>query len=108
LLTGAAAGATATAAAAQAGASAGAAASAPAAWAAAEAKAVQANHHGNIIAVLSRFGPQGVDGIAARCGLTGHQVGKRMIELERLGSVAQTGKTVQSTSGRSQREWRIA
>jgi predicted ArsR family transcriptional regulator len=76
--------------------------------AAAEAKAVQANHHGNIIAVLSRFGPQGVDGIAARCGLTGHQVGKRMVELERLGSVAQTGKVVMSTSGRSQREWRIA
>lgn len=76
--------------------------------AAKSAKSLQHNHHGNILLVLYGCGPLGVDGIAVRCGLTGHQVGKRMIELERLGLVAQTGKTVPSTSGRSQREWRIA
>ena len=76
--------------------------------AAAKAKDLQAGHHGNILGVLHRFGPLGVDGIAARCGLTGHQVGKRMIELERFGAVVQTGKLMLSTSGRSQREWRVA
>lgn len=76
--------------------------------AAAKAKDLQASHHADIIATLAVYGPKGVDGIAAFCGLTGHQVGKRMIELERLGLVSQTGKTVPSTSGRSQREWRAA
>jgi hypothetical protein len=73
--------------------------------AAAEAKELQADHHALIVAVLKRSGPLGVDGIAARCGLTGHAAGKRMKELERQGLIELTGRKVASTSGRMEREW---
>ena len=58
-----------------------------------------------IIAVLAEHGPKGVDGIAARCGLTGHACGKRMIALERNGRIRLTGIVVKSASGRNEREW---
>lgn len=76
--------------------------------AAAQAKALAANHHRLIISILSQHGPLGVDGIAARCNLTGHSVGKRMKELQRMGLIVLTGKAVSSTSGRQQREWACA
>ncbi len=51
------------------------------------------------------YGAAGVDRIASTAGLTVAQVSKRIAECERAGLIRQTGKTVQSASGRSQREW---
>ena len=76
--------------------------------AAQQAVELQREHHSVILGVLRRSGPLGKDGIAARCGLSGHQTGKRMAELERMGLVRLTGETVASTSGRQEREWRVA
>lgn len=73
--------------------------------AAASAKELQADHHALIVAVLKRAGPLGKDGVAARCGLTGHACGKRLSELERASLIALTGRKVPSTSGRQEREW---
>ena len=50
-------------------------------------------------------GPAGASGIAARCGLSGHQVNKRLTELARAGRIVETGRTVRSNSGRAEREW---
>lgn len=61
-----------------------------------------------IVSVLAEHGELGVDGIAARCGLLAHAVGKRMVALERNGRIELTGRVVLSASGRSQREWRVA
>lgn len=76
--------------------------------AAKQAKELAAKHARMILATLEAHGPLGVDGIAARCNITGHACGKRMSELERAGRVVLTGRTVPSTSGRAQREWRAA
>ena len=70
-----------------------------------EARELIAKHQRLILSAL-RQGPAGVDGIAARCSLTGHQAGKRVTDMQRLGLIELTGRLVKSTSGRSQREWR--
>jgi predicted ArsR family transcriptional regulator len=62
-------------------------------------------HQGLILACLREHGALGKDGIGARTALTGVQVCRRLVELERLGLVRQTGKTVASTAGRQEREW---
>jgi hypothetical protein len=64
-------------------------------------------HRRQIMAALLD-GPAGVSGIARRCGLNSHQVGKRMAKLERDGRIVQTGRTVTSSSGRGEREWQAA
>lgn len=51
--------------------------------AAAAATSLSGDHHMLILASLQR-GAAGADGIAARCRLSGHQVLKRMAELERI------------------------
>jgi len=67
-----------------------------------------ANKHGlQIVACLTQHGPQGKDGIAAHTGLDGNQVARRLKELETLGFIGLTGKTVKSKSNRQEREWRI-
>ena len=63
-------------------------------------------HHAAILAALA-VGPAGASGIAARCGLSGHQVNKRLTELARTGRIVETGRTVRSASGRGEREWRV-
>jgi len=60
-----------------------------------------------IVSVLEQYGAMGVDGIAARCRLTGHAVGKRLVKLQREGRIALTGRIVKSTSGRNEREWSV-
>ena len=77
--------------------------------AAASAKDLAKEHHALILRML-RCGPGGADAIAARtCGkLSGHQVNKRLGEMQRAGIIRLTGETVQSNSGRAQRVWRIA
>ena len=76
--------------------------------AAARACALAADHHSRILSALRDHGAAGKSAIADRIGLDGHQVGKRMAEMQRAGLIALTGKTVLSASGRSEREWEVA
>jgi len=76
--------------------------------AAAQAKELAARHHRIILAALEAHGPSGKDRIAALTSLTGVAVCRRLSELAKAGRIATTGRNVQSTSGRSEREWRIA
>jgi len=67
-----------------------------------------AKKHGSIIVqCLVQHGPLGKDGIATHTGLDGNQVARRLKELETLGFINLTGKTVKSKSNRQEREWRI-
>jgi len=63
-------------------------------------------HHAAILEALSH-GPAGASGIATRCGLNGHQIGKRIGELAKAGRIVETGRLVASSSGRGEREWQI-
>jgi predicted ArsR family transcriptional regulator len=76
--------------------------------AAAQSAALAARHHALIVDCLKCYGPHGKDGIAARTRLDGVAVCRRLGELERAGLIQQTGRTVPSTAGRAEREWRIA
>ena len=67
-----------------------------------------AKKHGLLIVdCLVKHGPMGKDGIATHTGLDGNQVARRLKELETLGLIELTGKTVASKSGRAEREWRF-
>lgn len=75
--------------------------------AAAQAKEMAARHHRLIVDVLTQHGPLGKDGIASRLrGLDGVAVCRRLTELHRAGKIQPTGRTVPSTAGRQEREWR--
>lgn len=76
--------------------------------AAREARELAAHHHRLILVTLREHGALGKDGIGARTALTGVQVCRRLTEMEGLGLIALTGKTVLSTAGRNEREWRAA
>jgi predicted ArsR family transcriptional regulator len=76
--------------------------------AAASAKELAVRHHGLILDCLKRHGAHGKDGIAARTRLDGVAVCRRLTELERMGLIVWTGRTVKSTAGRNEREWRAA
>ncbi len=71
------------------------------------AKTAPVAEHQRLIMDALAQGPAGASGIAARCGLLGHQVNKRLTELARTGRIVETGRTVRSNSGRSEREWRV-
>jgi len=73
--------------------------------AAAQAGGLATRHQRQILAALLD-GPAGASGIAARCGLLPHQVNKRLNELAKAGRIVETGRTVTSSSGRGEREWR--
>jgi predicted ArsR family transcriptional regulator len=75
--------------------------------AAADAKTFRGEHHAAILEALSH-GPAGASGIAARCGLGPHQIGKRLHELAKCGRISETGNIVTSASGRGEREWRVS
>jgi len=66
-----------------------------------------AEHQRLILEALAE-GPAGASGIAARCGLLPHQIGKRINELSKAGRIAETGRVVTSAGGRGEREWRAA
>ena len=70
-------------------------------------KDVAKMHNEVIVAGLQRFGPMGKDQIAVSTGLQANQVSRRLSELEKLGLIELTGKTVKSASGRNEREWRF-
>ena len=63
-------------------------------------------HHAAILTALA-VGPAGASGIAERCGLSGHQVNKRLTELAKAGRIVETGRTVRSSSNRGEREWML-
>ena len=75
--------------------------------AAADAKKFAGEHHRQILDALA-VGPAGASGIAARCGMVAHQIGKRLHELAKAGRIVETGRVVRSASGRGEREWRKA
>lgn len=54
---------------------------------------------------LEMNGPMGKDGIAYACGLDPNQVSRRLPEMAKIGMVKLTGQTVESLSGRKEREW---
>ena len=62
-------------------------------------------HYAQIHDALILFGPSGKDRIASLAGLDPSQVARRLPEMRRLGLVGLTGETVQSNSGRAEREW---
>ena len=70
-------------------------------------KDVAKMHQEVIMAALQRFGPLGKDGIAKQTGLQSNQVARRLSELQKLDLIELTGKTVESLSGRQEREWRF-
>jgi len=72
--------------------------------AAASVKTFAGEQHAKILDALAT-GPAGASRIAERCGLSSHQVGKRLHELEVMGRITLTGRTVASASGRGEREW---
>lgn len=64
--------------------------------------------HGKaIVECLAKYGPLGKDGIAAHLKISGHQVSRRLSELQKDGYIQPTGNTVKSDSGRNEREWRL-
>jgi predicted ArsR family transcriptional regulator len=76
--------------------------------AAASAKELQAHHHAVILGALRKHGPAGKDRLGALTNLTGVQICRRLTELHRAGQIEPTGRNVQSTAGRAEREWRLA
>lgn len=68
---------------------------------------LRTDHQRRILDAIGQ-GPAGASEIADRCGLTAHQVNKRLTELGRLGLIVTTGRTVRSAAGRPEREWRVA
>ena len=63
------------------------------------------SHYAAIHDALTLYGPAGKDRIAALAGLDPSQVARRLPEMRRIGLVGLTGETVQSRSGRQEREW---
>jgi len=75
-------------------------------WQAAdEAKDLAKAHAALILKTLVEQGPLGKDGIAFFAVMDGHQVARRLPEMERDGLVGLTGKTVKSMAKRQEREW---
>jgi len=75
-------------------------------WQAAdEAKDLAKAHAALILKTLQEQGPLGKDGIAFFAVMDGHQVARRLPEMERNGLVGLTGKTVKSYAKRQEREW---
>ena len=75
--------------------------------AAVQARELAAHHQLVIVACLALYGANGKDGIAALTFLTGTQVARRTSELNKIGRIQPTGRTVLSTAGRKEREWAL-
>lgn len=55
---------------------------------------------------LHEHGALGKDQISLLTKLDGNQIARRLPEMQKMGLVELTGKTVSSLSGRQEREWR--
>ena len=75
--------------------------------AAQQARELAARHHRIILSCLEAHGPAGKDRIAALTCLSGVAVCRRLSELQKAGRITPTGRNVQSTAGRAEREWRL-
>jgi len=70
-------------------------------------KPVVSHHYQIIQECLKTYGPLGKDGIAAMTNLEGNQIARRLNEMQKIGLIHLTGKTVKSNSGRNEREWSV-
>ena len=70
------------------------------------AKDLASKHFIIIVDCLKAHGALGKDGIAQHSGLDRNQVSRRLNELEKMNLIQLTGRTVKSSSGRNEREWR--
>lgn len=69
-----------------------------------QAKELASRHYKLIVEALKK-GATGKTGIAKITGLDGHQVGRRLSELQKMGYIELTGRITKSASGRNEREW---
>ena len=70
-------------------------------------KPVAPKHYSVIVDCLETYGPLGKDGISAMTNLDSNQVARRLNEMNKLGLIKLTGKTVRSNSCREEREWTV-
>jgi len=70
-------------------------------------KPVAGQHFQVILECLQTYGALGKDGIASLTSLDGNQVARRLNEMQKIGLIQLTGKTVKSDSGRNEREWSV-
>jgi transcription initiation factor IIE alpha subunit len=70
-------------------------------------KPVVNKHYKIIVECLEAHGALGKDGIASLTNLDSNQVARRLNEMNKLGLIKLTGKTVKSNSGREEREWTV-
>ena len=70
-------------------------------------KPVAPKHYAVIVDCLQTYGPLGKDGISAMTNLDSNQVARRLNEMQKIGLIKLTGKTVRSDSGRQEREWTV-
>jgi predicted ArsR family transcriptional regulator len=75
---------------------------------AAEQVSTASNHFQTIHLALIEHGPMGKDEIAFWTDLDPNAVARRLPELQKLGIVTLTGKTVLSNAGRKEREWKAS
>jgi len=64
-------------------------------------------HFQMILECLKTHGPLGKDGIANLTGLESVAISRRLPELQTMGLVKLTGKTIKSSKGRNEREWSV-
>ena len=62
-------------------------------------------HYALILNCLKAYGPMGKDGIAFNSLLEANQIARRLKEMQRLGLVRLTGRTVKSKADCNEREW---
>jgi len=65
------------------------------------------SHYAQILEALSTIGPLGKDGISFYSRLDPNQIARRLNEMQKLGLIHLTGKTVKSNSNRQEREWAV-
>jgi uncharacterized tellurite resistance protein B-like protein len=65
------------------------------------------SHYAQILEALTTIGPLGKDGISFYSKLQANQIARRLNEMQKLGLIRLTGKTVKSNSNRQEREWTI-
>jgi hypothetical protein len=65
------------------------------------------SHYAQILEALSTIGPLGKDGISFYSRLDPNQIARRLNEMQKLGLIRLSGKTVKSNSNRQEREWTI-
>jgi predicted transcriptional regulator len=70
-------------------------------------KPVVNKHYDIILECLQTYGALGKDGISSLTKLESNQVARRLNEMQKIGLIHLTGRTVKSNSGRNEREWAI-